>query len=140
MQNSDHTQTLYGRVIHRYFGFGLAGICLLLIPVVLFRREGGNLQAWTALAAFAAPLAVLWAGAFELRRLLSAPQQILTQLAGLSDRPSVRDQSLLPIPESDPTAAGWNLLLQQMNSGSISSELEKKLSAALQSGQDARAQ
>ena len=75
--------SLYGRIVTRYFGFGLICIGLLLAVSVAENLFPGDRPAWLMMVATTLPLAVLWYGSIQLRRLLTAPEQILTQLADI---------------------------------------------------------
>lgn len=126
--------SLYGRIVQRYFGFGLACIILLLGATVLTTWYKVDNYKWLVPMACLVPLAVLWAGGFELRRLLAAPEQILTQLANLSTTADLNSRPLVPVTEAEPIAAGWNHLLQHIYSGGLTSDMARKLTTALKSG------
>ena len=128
--------SLYGKIIQRYFGFGLACICVLLGSTVYAATAHTKLSVWLIPVACAVPLTLLWVGGFHLRRLLVAPEQILAQLAELAESPGVDRDKLIPVTDAEPAAAGWNHLLEHMYSGRLSEGLERKLSAALQTGRN----
>ncbi|MEO2013251.1 MAG: ATP-binding protein [Fuerstiella sp.] len=130
------SDSLYGRIIYRYFGFGLACIGIILGLSVLSTPE--HRSGWLIGTACVAPLVVLWLGGFELRRVLAAPEQILSQLSDLARQPTAPRDNLVPVPEAEPSAAGWNQLLQHLYAGGLSEALEQKLSCALQSGKEGR--
>ena len=134
MLGAKTADSLYGRIVQRYFGFGLACIILLLGSIVLTTWYKVGDYKWLAPMACLIPLAVLWMGGFELRRLLTAPEQILTQLADLSKTADLNSRTLVPVTEAEPIAAGWNHLLQHIYAGGLTSDMERKLATALKSG------
>lgn len=130
--------SLYRRIGFNYFGVGL--ICaFLLLGIGLIGRIRPDWAGPTWLvSASAVPLLLLWFGRLQLRKLLAAPEQILTQLARISEQPRVDRRTLIPVTDAQPAAAGWNHLLQDLQTGGVSDALERKLSAALQSGSESR--
>ena len=128
--------SLYERIIHRYFGIGLACIGILLGLSAFSTPE--QRSSWMVATACVVPLIILWLGGFELRRVLAAPEQILSQLSDLAHQPMAARDGLIPVPEAEPSAAGWNQLLQHLHAGGLSEALEQKLGAALQSGKEGR--
>ena len=136
MLTAGTTDSLYTRIIHRYFGFGLAGISILVCLSVL--STPAQRSTWLLPTACVTPLIILWLGRFELRRVLAAPEQILSQLSKLPHHSAAASDKLIPVPEAEPSAAGWNQLLQQLYTGGMSDALEQKLSQAMQSGKEGR--
>lgn len=127
------SDSLYGRIILRYFGFGLVCIGLLLGGVIAAHATGSGSPVWLKLLVATAPLGVLWFGGMQLRTLLTAPEQILTQLESLSENSFVAQDELLPVAELHPSATGWNQLLEHIRSVGFSANLEERLAATLQS-------
>lgn len=134
MLTAKTSDSLYDRIVLRYFGFGLTCIGLLLAVTAFQEFLPATKPSWLMMAAAVVPLAVLWFGGMQLRRILTAPEQILSQLVSLNDVSRIQKNSLIPVTDAEPAAAGWNHLLQQIHTGGISDDLEKKLAAALQSG------
>lgn len=132
------TDSLYGKIVLRYFGFGLTCIALLMAVTVLDRFLPAGRPDWMMIAAAVLPLAVLWLGGIQLRKILTTPEQILSQLVHLSDDRPVYPNTLVPVTHAEPAADGWNHLLQQMLTSPCSDRLEKKLAQALRAGGDAR--
>ena len=132
------TDSLYGRIVTRYFGFGLLCIVLLLGVSVLDGFVPDKKPVWLMVAATVVPLTVLWFGGLQLRRLLTVPEQIMSQLVDLPDQSRIEPADLCPVTDAEPAAAGWNHLLQNMSVGRMSASLESKLAAAFQNGSDAQ--
>jgi signal transduction histidine kinase len=135
MLTAETTDSLYSRIIHRYFGFGLAGISVVCLSVLSTPAQRST---WLLATACVAPLIILCLGGFELRRVLAAPEQILSQLSNLPHQSAAASDNLTPVPEAEPSAAGWNQLLQHLYAGGMSEVLEQKLSTAMQSGKEGR--
>lgn len=132
--------SLYRRIGFNYFGVGL--ICaFLLLAAGLTERFRPDWTDSSALVVFSTvPLLLIWFGGLHLRRLLAAPEQILTQLADLSQQSQVDRRSLVPVTDPQPAAAGWNHLLRDLQIGAVSETLGQKLTAALQTGNESRMQ
>ena len=105
MLTAETTDSLYSRIIHRYFGFGLAGISVVCLSVLSTPAQRST---WLLATACVAPLIILCLGGFELRRVLAAPEQILSQLSNLPHQSAAASDNLTPVPEAEPSAAGWN--------------------------------
>lgn len=140
MHTAPRTHSLYGSIVARYFGFGLTCNALLLTVTALGRYFPATNSVWLMPAAAVIPLAVLWVGGLKLRQLLTAPEQILSQLVSLSNTPRIDQHTLIPVAEAEPAAAGWNHLLQEMQTGGISAGLEEKLTESLQASRQSRMQ
>jgi len=133
MFETSTTNPLYNGIRLRYFGFGMAGLAAIVcgrMTTSWLNLEGP--AAWTM--TFAAGIGILWFGSLQLRSLISAPEQILSQLRTLAKTRQVDNSSLVPIPEAWPAAAGWNQLLEHIQTGQLSPEMEARLSEALASG------
>lgn len=133
MIETSTTTPLYNGIRRRYFGYGLAGMATIPGCRVItgwLHLEGPAALGVTVLAG----LAVIWVGSLGLRRVISAPEQILSQLTTLARNRNVDKKSLVPIPEAWPAAAGWNQLLEHIQSGRLSPEMETRLSEALSGG------
>lgn len=133
MLETSTTTPLYNGIRRRYFGFGIAGLVAVVccrLATSWLRLEGPAV--WVMILTIA--VGILWVGSLQLRRLISAPEQILGQLAALAKTRKVDNSSLVPIPEAWPAAAGWNQLLEHIQTGRLSPEMEARLSDALASG------
>lgn len=125
-----NTDSLYGRITQRFFGLGAIVAVLLLVGVIFnLHLTSGR---WLVPAVVAIPLVAFWMFGFELRRLLAAPEQILTQLSAISTSNS-GEKSLAPVTLPEPAAAGWNQLLESLNNGGLNPNLERRLAKVLQS-------
>ena len=130
MIESSTTTPLYNGIRRRYFGYGLAG--LTTIVGCSFVTQWLQLKNPAAMVTtLLAGLAVFWLGSLGLRKVISAPEQILSQLTALARNRQVTSRSLVPIPEAWPAAAGWNQLLEHIQTGRLSPEMESRLNDAL---------
>ena len=136
MLNAGAAGSLYSKVVGRYFIFGVTCVCVFLVTIVGWFSFSN--EPWLLPCAAAVPLLILWAGGFALRRLLSVPDQIFSQLDSLAAHPDSPPDALTPILEACPTAHGWNQLLAVISNGGLSGDVEEKLAAALNASRQAR--
>jgi len=114
------------RLVGRYLMFALGSVfvCLSLAIALSMRGNFADHAGFVAAAAVGS----LAAGAGMLRRMLFVHDAIEQQLRQLSrDAPSAT-AALKPLPASDATALGWNIVLAQLRDQRCASALEARLS------------
>lgn len=127
--SSPSSLSLSRRLIGVYLMFGFA--CLLLVIAgalaLAFRGQFPNLVPYVLVA----PIVILVAGAFALRRTVHLHAAIESQLSELAFQPTAATQILERVRDANPIGAGWNTLIEQLASRNALQSLESRLEEKL---------
>src|SRR5688572_9095709 len=120
---------LVGRLIGLHLFWALAGLfTCVAVAFTLFWRDQ-----LTELAAFVAvlPLVLALLGSRQLRRTLGVTAEIDAQLLQAASLSALGDLGLKPVHGANPSARGWNTIVDRVTGAAAFQRLETRLSEAL---------
>lgn len=118
------------RLVDHFLMFGLACV-LVCIVLSLFLGWNGLLTAQAPMTAIA-PLLLLLVGGAMLRRTVRLNSEIENQLRRMAMISSSAEFPLQPLADNEPTAIGWNAILERVATADSLAAVEARLSRSLE--------